>query len=307
MRTSTRDAFGQALVELGKERPDFVVLDAAVSEPTRTWSFAQRFPDRYFNCGIAEQSLVSIAAGLAASGVPAVAVSFAAFLTTRAFDQMRLLVAQPRLNVTLVGTHGGITVGEDGISAQAVEDLALMCSLPGVGVVVPADAPQTAAALRAALESEGPFYLRCSRYESAADVSGSEPFATGTANVLRPGHDITVVATGTMVEAALEAADVLAGDGIACRVVNVSTLQPIDARTLESAARETGRIVVAEEHLKQGGLASIVARTLATLCPVPMRFVGLEGYTQSAPAAELLAAYGLTADAIVRSARELLH
>jgi transketolase len=307
VRISTRDAFGQALEELGAERDDFVVLDAGVSEPTRTRAFAGKFPDRHFNCGIAEQSLVGVAAGFAASGVPSVAVSFAAFLTSRAFDQMRLLVAQPHLNVKLVGTHGGITVGEDGISAQAVEDLALMCSLAGVRVMVPADADQTAAALRAALETDGPCYIRCSRYKSTASIPGNLPFTMGKANLVRPGNDLTIIATGIMVDVALAAAARLAETGADCRVVNVSTLRPIDAEMVTTAARETGRIVVAEEHLVHGGLGAIVAQLLATTVPVPMRFVGLDDtYADSAPADDLLTGYDLTAEAVIRAAGELL-
>ena len=307
MRAATREAFGRALVELAREGLEFVVLDANVSEASRTSDFAHEFPTRFVNCGISEQSMVAVAAGYAASGIPVVAASFAAFLVSRAFDQMRMLVAQPHLDVTLVGTHGGITVGEDGISAQAVEDLALMSSLAGVTVIVPADATQTRAAMRAALTIAGPVYVRCSRFPTPASLPASEDFRVGRANLVRGGDDLTIVATGTMVEAAIAAAELLDRGGARCSVLNVSTVCPIDEEALVAAARRTGRLVVAEEHLVNGGLGSIVARVLATTCPVPMRFVGLQGtYAGSAPAEDLLRHYGLSPEAIAGAAASLL-
>jgi len=303
---SIRDAYGKTLVELGKENPDIVVLDADLSHSTMTHYFASQFPERFFNCGIAEQDLIGISAGLAASGKIPIASTFAVFAPGRCFDQMRVSIAQQHLNVKIVATHGGITVGEDGMSHQAIEDLGLACSLPGVTVIVPADAIETAQALRAAVAYKGPVYIRLCRPEVPIVNDESYRFAIGKATQLRQGTQATIIAMGLLVAPALEAADRLRLDGIYCRVLNMSTLQPIDAQAIVNAAAETGAIVTAEEHLEHGGLGSIVAQVVAQTRPVPVEFVALKGYAESGKPAELLEKYGLNAKNIERAVRSLL-
>jgi transketolase len=301
---SPRETYGRTLLELGGENPDIVVLDADLSHSTMTGYFAQKFPERYFNCGIAEQNMVGIAGGLAASGKIPFASTFAIFAVGRCFDQMRLSIAQPKLNVKLVVTHGGISVGEDGFSQQAVEDLALIGALPGFTVIVPADAIETAQAVRAAAANVGPFYIRLCRPKLPLVYEPSYRFKLGKAVTMRQGGDATIIAIGLMVKVALEAAQNLKGEGIDCRVLSMPTLKPIDEAAITKAAAETGAIVTAEEHLEHGGLGSAVARVVTARRPVPMEFVAIKDtYAQSGKPAELFERYGLTAKDIEKAVR----
>ena len=295
---ATREAYGQTLVELGRKNPDIVVLDADLANATMTQYFAKEFPNRFFDCGIAEQNMVGIAAGLASSGKIPFASTFAVFLPGRCFDQVRMSISQPGLNVKLAATHSGITVGEDGISHQAIEDLALICSLPAFTVLVPADAVEANQAVKAASETFGPFYIRLGRPKVPVIYSQDYKFEIGKAVSMRQGKDVTIIAIGTMVKAALDAAVNLQSQGIDCSVLNMSTLQPIDQNAIIKAAAETGAIVTAEEHLLHGGLGSIVARITAKNKPVPMEFVGIKDYAMSGKPAELLERYGLTVKGI---------
>ena len=305
---STRETYGKTLVELGRQNKDIVVLDADLSPSTMTSVFAREFPDRFFDCGLAEQNMVGIAAGLAASGKIVFVSSFAIFASCRCFDQLRLCLSQPELNVKIVATHGGITVGEDGASHHAIEDLALCCALPGFTVVVPADAIETAGAIRAAASDYGPFYIRLSRPKTPIVYPEGYHFTLGKAVTMRQGTDATVIAVGIMVAKALEAADILARQGIDCRVINMHTLKPLDEAAVVKAASETGAIVVAEEHLAQGGLGSRVAQTVAREKPVPMEFVNLgDRYALSGKAEELLQRYGLTAEHIEESVKSAVN
>jgi transketolase len=304
---STRESYGKTLVELGRQNKDIVVLDADLSPSTMTSFFAQEFPERFFNCGLEEQNMISIAAGLAASGKTVFATTFVVFVVCRCFDQLRLCLSQPKLNVKIVATHGGITVGEDGASHHAIEDLALCCALPGFTVIVPADAIETAGATKAAASAHGPFYLRLSRPKTPIVYPEGYHFTLGKAVTLRQGTDATVMATGIMVAKALEAADILARQNIDCRVINMHTLKPLDEAAIIKAASETGAIVVAEEHLAQGGLGSRVAQAVAREKPVPMKFVNLDDkYASSGKAEELLQRYGLTARDIEESVKSII-
>ena len=301
---SVRETYGKTLVELGRQNPYIVVLDADLRPSTMTRFFASEFPGRVFDCGIAEQNMIGIAAGLAASGKIPFASTFAVFAPGRCFDQVRMSIAQPRLNVKLVTTHGGITVGEDGTSHQSIEDLALACALPGLAVVIPADAIETAEAVRVAAATEGPFYIRLCRPSLPLVHAEDYRFELGKAVVMREGTGATIVAIGTMVATALEAAKTLEKEGIDCRVLNMSSLKPVDETAIVRAAAETGAVVTAEEHLEHGGLGSTVARVLARHRPVPMEFVAIKDtYAESGPSAELLKKYGLTAADIQRSVR----
>jgi len=301
---STRETYGRTLVELGRQNQNLIVLDADLSPSTMTSLFAQEFPDRFFDCGLEEQNMISIAAGLAASGKTVFVSSFAIFVSCRCFDQLRLCLSQPELNVKIVATHGGITVGEDGVSHQAIEDLALYCALPGFTVIVPADATEAAEAIRAAANTGGPFYIRLSRPKTPVVYPEGYHFTVGRAVTMRQGKDATIVAMGIMVAKALEAADALARQAIDCRVINMHTLKPLDNAAMVKAASETGAVVVAEEHLAQGGLGSRVAQVLAREKPVPMGFVNLDDrYAVSGKAEELLQRYGLTAEEIEESVK----
>ena len=301
---STRESYGKTLVELGRQNKGIVVLDADVSPSTMTSFFAREFPDRFFDCGLEEQNMIGIAAGLAASGKIVFVSSFAIFASCRCFDQLRLCLSQPELNVKIVATHGGITVGEDGASHHAIEDLALYCALPGFTVVVPADAIEAAEAVRVAAIDHGPFYIRLSRPKTPIVYPEGYQFTLDKAVTMRQGTDATIIAVGIMVAEALEAADILARQGIDCRVINMHTLKPLDEAAVVKAASETGAIVVAEEHLAQGGLGSRVAQTVAKEKPVPMEFVNLgDKYAMSGKAEELLQRYGLTARDIEESVK----
>ncbi len=304
---SIRETYGKTLAELGRENPDIVALDADLSRSTMTHLFASEFPDRFFDCGIAEQNMVSIAAGLAASGKIPFASTFAVFIPGRCFDQVRMSIAYPGLNVKLVTTHSGISVGEDGTSHQAIEDLALIGSLPGFSVIVPADAIETAQAIRAAAASQGPFYIRLCRPKTPLVYNEDYRFSLGRAVTMRPGKDVTIIAIGIMVAPALEAASKLKRDGIDCRVLNMPTLKPFDETAIVKAAADTGAIVTAEDHLEHGGLGSAVARVLARRQPVPMEFVAIKDtYAESAKSTELLQKYGLTAKDIEQAVRTVL-
>jgi transketolase len=304
---ATRDAFGRALEALGGN-PNLVVVDGDVNNSTRTEWFGKTYPDRFFNVGIAESNLVGVAAGLAASGKTSVIASFAAFVMCNAYDQLRMAVAYPQLNVKVVGSHAGISIGEDGPSQMGIEDVALACALPGFVVLVPADEHSTQAATAAMLQLDGPVYLRVGRPEvPKVYTDGSAPFQVGKANQLRDGSDLTIVANGLMVAPALDAAETLAGEGIKARVLDVHTVKPIDWVALEAAAKETGAIVVAEEHLAHGGLGSVVAMTAAQIRPVPIRFVNLgDQFAESGAPDELLQKYGLTAVNVAEAARAVI-
>lgn len=307
MGKATRDAFGTALREAGKTNPDIVVVDGDVNNSTRTEWFAQDFPERFINVGIAESNLVGIGAGLAACGKLPVIASFACFIMCNGYDQLRMSIAFPNLNVKVVGSHAGISIGEDGPSQMAIEDVALALGLPTFSVIVPADEPSTHKAVAAMLAAEGPAYMRVGRPDVPI-VYGDDPaFTLGQANELRGGNDITLIANGLMVAAALEAAHALAEDGVEARVLDMHTVRPLDVDAVTRASRETGKIVVAEEHLIQGGLGSVVAMAAAEHAPCAMAFVGVENtYAESGDAAALLQKYGLTAQHIVAKARSLL-
>jgi transketolase len=290
----TRTAFGQTLAELGAENPNIVVVDGDLNDSTRTEYFAKKFPERFLNVGIAESNLIGVASGLAASGKKALAASFACFLMCNAYDQIRMGIAFPHENVKLVGSHGGITIGEDGPSQMAIEDLALATSLPGFVVVVPADEPSTRALTRAMFAHTGPVYMRTGRPECPIVYPEGASFQLGKANQLRDGKGYTIIACGLMVAVALEAAHSLSRQGIETRVLDMHTVKPLDEEAVAQAIRETKGIVTAEEHLLNGGLGAAVAQAAARLGPAPMEFVGIQNtYAQSGSAQELLETYGL--------------
>ena len=304
---SLRDTYGKTLVELGRENQDIVVLDADLFPSTMTQYFMKEFPERFFEVGIAEQNMIGIASGLAASGKIPFASTFAVFAPGRCFDQIRVSIAQARLNVKIVVTHAGVTVGEDGASHQALEDLSLICSLPGFTVIVPADAIETARVIRTVAAHQGPCYVRLCRPKLPLVYDDTYRFQLGKAVEMRPGKDVTVIAIGVMVAQALEAAEALAKEGIDCRVLNMPTLKPIDKYAIVKAARETGAIVTAEEHQEHGGLGSIVARIVGKTHPVPMAFVAVKDvFGMSGKPAELLERYGLMAKDIAGAVREAI-
>lgn len=306
---ATRDAFGEALRELGRERPNIVVVDGDVANSTRTELFGQEFPERFFSVGIAESNMVGVASGLALAGKEPWAASFACFIMCNAFDQLRMSVALPNLNVKIVGSHAGVTIGEDGPSQMGIEDVALACALPNFTVVVPADEPSTRAATRALAEHVGPAYLRTGRPKfPIVYANGCDDFRLGRAIRLRDGRDVTLIGNGLMVAACLEAAELLAGEGIQARVLDMHTVKPLDEEAVMQAARDSGAIVTAEEHLLRGGLGAAVAQAAARLHPVPMRFVGLNDvYAESGDPDTLLAAYGLTPEHIVAAALDVIR
>jgi transketolase len=306
MGKSVREAFGLALAALGEQDPNIVVVDGDVNNSTRTEHFAKKFPDRFFNVGIAESNLVGLASGLASAGKRPWLASFAAFVMCNAFDQLRMSVAFPNLDVKVVGTHAGISIGEDGPSQMGIEDVALACVLPNFTVVVPADEPSTRQAVQALAGMRTPAYLRAGR-PNVPVVYGNEPFELGKATRFRDGGDLTIIANGLMLAEALRASEELAQSGVQARVLDMHTVKPLDVAAVRAAAAETGRIVVAEEHLVHGGLCAAVAQAVVTGRPVPMRFVALaDTYATSGPPEDLLAHYGLTAKDIVREARALL-
>ena len=302
-----RDAFGEALKALGAQHPAVVVVDADVGNSTRTEPFMLAYPERSFNVGIAESNMVSVAAGLAACGKTPVLASFACFLMCNAYDQIRMSVAFPGLNVKFVGTHAGISIGEDGPSQMGIEDVALACALPGVTVIVPADGPSTTKATAAMLEANGPTYLRLGRAKSAIVYPNGCDFEIGKANQLRDGDDVTIIANGLMVAPALDAATELAKSGISARVLDMHTVKPVDEQAIIKAARETRAIVVAEEHLAHGGLGSVVAMVTGRSAPVPLAFVNVgDCFAESGDPQGLLEKYGLTPTTIVEAVRSVV-
>ena len=303
---ATREAFGDALAEMGTNE-HIVVVDGDVNNSTFTNHFAERYPDRFFNAGIAESNMIGIAAGLAACGKIPVAASFSTFLMSNAFDQIRMSVAFPNLNVKLVGSHAGISIGEDGPSQMAIEDVALACTLPGFAVIVPADGPSTEAATKVMIEHEGPVFLRCGRPKVPVIYPNGADFHLGKANTVRAGTDVTIIANGIMVAMALDAAEGLVEEGIDARVLDMHTVKPIDVDAIEKAASETRGIVVAEEHLAYGGLGATVAMVASERSPTRLGFVNVgDTYATSGKPDELLVQYGLTPDAIVDAARRVL-
>jgi transketolase len=302
---ATRDAFGDALKELGAELPNLVTVDGDVGNSTRTELFAQAYPERGFNVGIAESNMVSVAGGLASCGKIPVVASFACFLMDNAFDQIRMSVAFPQTNVKLVGTHAGISIGEDGPSQMGIEDVALACSLPGLVVCIPSDCACTKAATRALITHNGPTYLRVGRGKVADLYPSGLKFEIGKAIETRAGSDITVIANGLMVAAAVDAATILAKEKISVRVLDLHTIKPVDRDAIAKAARETGAIVVAEEHLHHGGLGSVVAQVVGETHPVPMGFVNVgDLYAESGDPQGLLDKYGLTSENVAQRVRE---
>lgn len=307
MGRATREAYGEALYELGRVNQDIVAIDADLAKSTFSWTFGKQFPERFFNIGIQEANMVGLASGLASSGKIPFISSFAAFILGKGFDQLRMGAAYPHLNVKVAGSHGGISIGEDGVSQQSVEDIALACALPGFVVCIPADEHAMKAAVFAAAEHHGPVYLRLGRPKTYIVHEPDVRLELGRAIPLRDGDALTIVANGLLVAQALFAADQLASRGIEARVLDVHTVKPIDADALERAARDTGAIVVAEEHLHAGGLGSAVALALAARAPVPMAFVDLgDRYAESGKPDDLLRKYQLTADAIVGAAERVL-
>jgi len=307
MGQATRDAFGKALEALAEKFPNVVTVDGDVGNSTGTEWFAKAYPDRAFNVGIAESNMVSVAGGLAASGKTPVVASFACFLLCNAFDQIRMSVAFPGLNVKLVGSHAGISIGEDGPSQMGIEDVALACSLPGVAVMVPSDAACTQKATEAMLTHQGPCYLRLGRPKVPVIYPDGCDFEIGKANTIREGDDVTIIANGIMVSMALDAAKLLEDQGVSARVLDMHTVKPLDEEAVAKAAKETGRIVIAEEHLAEGGLGASVAMTLAKSNPVPMAFVNVgDRYAESGDPEGLLETYGLTPEAITKAAQGLL-
>jgi transketolase len=304
---STRDAYGKALVELGKKNPDIVVLDADLAKSTKTITFAKEFPGRFFDCGIAEQNMMSIAAGLAASGKVPFASTFAVFASGRCFDQLRVCIAQPSLNVKVVATHGGITVGEDGASHQGIEDLALISTLPNFTVIVPADSVEAVQAVEAAAKTQGPFYIRMSRSKTPVVFGDDYKFAIGKSVIIRDGKDAAIIAAGIMVSPAIEAAERLAARGINCRVINMATVKPLDEEIVIKAAAETGCLITAEEHLERGGVGSAIAQVVARNEPVPMEFVAIErNNAKSGKPEELLGRCCLTSSDIEEAVRSCI-
>lgn len=301
-KKATREAYGEALARLGQDHL-FYVMDADLSASTKTAVFAHAFPDRFINCGIAEGNMMSVAAGIASTGVPVFASSFAMFAAGRGFEQIRNSIGYPHLNVKICATHAGITVGEDGATHQCNEDLALMRTIPGMTVICPADCTETAAAVEAALKIDGPVYIRLGRY-AVPEVTAGHPFAIGRGQLLREGTDVTLCATGVMTSIALEAADMLAAEGISAAVANLATVKPIDRDLLRTCAEKTGALVTCEEHTVLGGFGAAVTEAVCETCPVPVLRLGMEDvFGRSGPVPELLVYYGLTSAHIAEKAK----
>ncbi len=306
-KIATRDAYGKALKQLGEEHADVVVLDGDLSKSTKTVDFARAFPERFFNMGIAEQNMITVAAGLAAAGKVAFASSFAIFATGRAFEQIRNSVAYSRVNVKVCATHAGITVGEDGASHQSIEDIAIMRAVPNMRIIVPSDGPSTTWAVQAIYHEPGPFYLRLGR--SAVPVIHNEQvdFQIGRAVWLREGKDVGILACGIMVAEAVKAAALLADEGIQATVLDIHTIKPLDREAVLKAARDCGCLVTAEEHSIIGGLGGAVAELTAEEYPVPVLRVGIQDqFGQSGKPQELMEYYGLTAARIAETARSAI-
>ena len=306
-KIATRESYGNALAELGKEYPNLVVLDADLAAATKTGIFKKAFPDRHIDCGIAECNMVGIAAGLATTGKIPFVSSFAMFAAGRAFEQVRNSVGYPKLNVKIGATHAGISVGEDGATHQCCEDLALMRTIPGMVVMNPSDDVEAKAAVKAAAEYEGPVYLRFGR--AACPVINDRPdykFEIGKGNVVREGSDVTIVATGICVGNALEAAEMLAADGISAEVINICTIKPLDEELIVKSAKKTGKVVTAEEHSVIGGLGSAVCDALCKSYPVPVKKIGMQDtFGESGSAAALVEKYQLDGKGIYAQVKEL--
>ena len=306
-KIATRDAYGNALVEFA-DKYDFVVLDADLAAATKTGIFKKSYPERFFDCGIAEGNMMSVAAGIASTGKVAFASSFAMFAAGRAFEQVRNSIGYPGLNVKIGATHAGISVGEDGATHQCLEDIALMRSIPGMVIINPADATEARLAVEAAIKHNGPVYLRFGRLAVPVLFDSSYKFELGKGVTLCEGTDVTIVATGLMVGAALEAKEILANEGISARVINIHTIKPLDEEIILKAAKETGAIVTAEEHNIIGGLGSAVTEAVCATYPVPVLRVGVEDkFGRSGKVPPLLEMYGLTAENIVAKAKKAIE
>ena len=307
-KIATRQSYGAALVELAAEHDDFVVLDADLAAATQTGKFKAAYPDRFYDAGIAEGNMVGLAAGIAAAGKKVFCSTFAMFAAGRAFEQVRNSIGYPHLDVNICATHAGISVGEDGATHQCCEDIALMRTIPGMTVIVPADDTEARAVVRAAYELDGPVYMRFGRLASPVinDPAGYE-FKVGCGQVMREGADVSIIACGLMVAEALEAAEELTAAGISAEVVNMATIKPIDGELVVKTAAKTGRVVTVEEHSVIGGLGEAVAGVLAEQAPTPMRRIGVrDTFGESGPGAELLHRYGLDAANIVKTVKEFL-
>lgn len=301
-----REEYGKLLAELGAEDKDIVVLDADLSSSTKTSTFAKKFPDRFINCGIAEQNMVNVAAGLAAAGKKPFVSTFAIFGSGRAWEQVRNTVAACKLNVKIVVTHGGISVGPDGLSHQSLEDIALMRSIPNMIVIVPCDAPEAVAAIRAAAAMHGPVYVRLGRPKVPTLWKG-DTFTIGKAQMVKEGTDVTFVACGIMVNEAVQAAEKLRYEGVSAEVINMGTIKPLDEEMLLTSVRKTGCVVSCEEHSVIGGLGSAVSECLAKNYPVPQAFVGVQDrFGQSGEPHDLMREYQLTSDDIVNFAKDII-
>ena len=306
-KIATRNAYGEVLVELGAERPELVVMDADLSGSTKTAMFGKEYPDRFFNMGIAEQNLYAQAAGLALSGKTVCASTFAMFATGRAYEVIRNSIGYTSANVKICATHAGITVGEDGASHQTFEDIALMRAIPGMTVINPSDAVAAKKLIRQAVDMEGPCYVRLGRAAVPVFYGEDDEVILGKGNTVRDGGDISLIATGIMVSAAMEAAEALKAEGISARVIDIHTIKPIDEDIIVRAAKETGRIVTCEEHSVIGGLGDAVAQVVVRNHPVPMAMVGQQDvFGESGKPDELLKKYGMTAEDIVTAARSLI-
>ena len=300
-KIAPRDAFGRALEEMGEKR-DFVVLCADLADATRAGFFAEKYPDRFIECGIAEANMMSVAAGIATTGTPAVATTFAMFAAGRAYEQVRNSIAYPHLNVKIGATHAGLSVGEDGATHQCLEDLALMRELPGMTVLSPADGPEAGRAIKAALEIDGPVYVRMGR--SALDVitEDAAEFTVGKGVVMADGADAVMFATGLMVGESLKAREILAERGIDLAVVNIHTIKPIDEELIVSYAKKTGHVFTAEDHFITGGLGSAVAEVLCEKCPTPLVRIGVKDtFGRSGTFEELIVAYGMDAESVANT------
>ncbi len=306
-KEATREAYGKTLVELGEKHNDFIVLDADLAAATKSGAFKKAFPDRFYDCGIAEQNMMSIAAGIAATGKKVFASSFAMFAAGRAFEQIRNSIGYPHLNVVICATHAGISVGEDGATHQCNEDIALMRAIPGMTVINPADTVEGRLAMLAAYEHDGPVYIRFGRLAVPVVFGEDYKFEIGKAATLKDGSDVTIIATGLMVKEALEAYELLKADGINARIVNMATIKPLDEDAVISAAKETGAIVTAEEHSVIGGLGSAVCDVVCEKHPVPVLKLGMnDRFGMSGPAAELLDKFGFRAKNIAEMAKKAI-
>ena len=306
-KIATRDRYGNALKELGKDHPDLVVLDADLASATKTSIFKKEFPDRHFDCGIAEGNMVVAAAGMSTMGLVPFVSTFAMFSAGRAFEQIRNSIGYPHLNVKIGATHGGISVGEDGASHQCCEDFALMRSIPGMTVICPSDDVEARAAVKAAYQMEGPVYLRFGRLAVPVFHEESYQFQIGKGEVVREGKDLAIIATGLMVNEAIEAAKTLEAEGISARVVNMATIKPLDEELVLDCARSCGKIITCEEHSVIGGLGEAVCGLLAEKLPTPVRKIGVnDEYGHSGPAAALLKQFGLSAEHIAQVAKEFV-